>query len=384
MMGEQDVRERLKAVEVPATQLRVGAVVEGGRRRARRRRAAQAGLGAALATGLLAAVPSLMAYTNGQRAGQPAGLPSTAVCPATWLPVPDGMTAVRAAGVDPGGRYVIANDFRSSKRSTPQGKLAGVGHSQPVLWTDGMSQTLPKVGDWVQADAVSAGGVVAAVAGPKDKWADSVLRYIGGVPEKMIPPAGKWTFRDASVNRQGDIIVNATRQGSGDRTDAVLLWKANAATATKLPLPAYAEGTSILDDGSILGSVVSAKGDLTSFRWDERGLGRALTGPANQQGAVNDAHGDWATGNLWPSGEVARWDLRTGEVTVLPVNAPANAVNAAGWIVSNGTVLRDDATVELSSENGGKGEPFAIADTGLVVGWPFDDRSGVITWQCDR
>jgi hypothetical protein len=224
--------------------------------------------------------------------------------------------------------------------------------------------------------------VVAAVAGPKDKWADSVLRYIGGVPEKLDPPAGKWTFRNASVNRQGDIIVNATRQGSGDRTDAVLLWKAGSATATKLPLPAYAEGTSILDDGSILGSVVT-KGDLTSYVWDERGQGRALAAPAGQQGAVNDAHGDWATGNLWPSGQVARWNLRTGEVTTLRVNAPANAVNAAGWIVSDGTVLRDDATVELSSENGGKGEPLAISDTGLVVGQPLNDSSAVVTWQCD-
>jgi hypothetical protein len=283
--------------------------------------------------------------------------------------------------VDPGGRYVIANDFQTSKRSTPQGKLAGVGRSQPVLWTDGMPRALPKVGDWVQADAVSAGGVVAAVAGPKDKWADSVLRYIGGVPEKMTPPAGKWTFRNAAVNRRGDIIVNATRQGSGDRTDAVLLWKADAAAATRLPLPAYAEGTSILDDGSVLGSVV-VKGDLTSYVWDERGRGRALAAPAGQQGAVNDAHGDWATGNLWPSGQVARWNLRTGEVTTLPVNAPAHAVNAEGWIASNGTVLRDDATVELSAENGGKGEPLAISDNGLVVGQPLDDSSAVVTWGC--
>jgi hypothetical protein len=44
---------------------------------------------------------------------------------------------------------------------------------------DGRPQALPKLGDWVSAGAVNAGGVVAAVAGPKDEWPDAVLRYTG-------------------------------------------------------------------------------------------------------------------------------------------------------------------------------------------------------------
>ncbi|MEV4702509.1 hypothetical protein [Actinoplanes sp. NPDC049316] len=381
MMGEQDVRERLQAVEVPGTRLSVETLVAGGRKRVLRRRAVQAGCGVALATGLLVGVPSVLLRPGGGPDETAGPSLRTVQCAATSLPIPDGMNAVQAAGIDPGGRYVIANDLRTSKLSTPEGKLAGVEKSQPIQWTDGMPQVLPKVGDWVRAEAVSAGGVVAAVAGPKDKWADSVLRYVAGVPEKMTPPTGKWTFREAAINARGDIIVNGSRKGSGDRTDAVLLWKAGSATATRLPLPAYAEGTSILDDGSVLGSVVS-KGDLTSYVWDEQGRGRALTAPAGQQGAVNNAHGDWATGNLWPSGQVARWNLRTGEMTALPVNAPAHAVNAEGWIASDGTVLRDDAKVQLTTPGGGKAEPLQISDTGVVLGVPFDDGSTVITWRC--
>jgi hypothetical protein len=65
-------------------------------------------------------------------------------------------------------------------------------------------------------------------------------------------------------------------------------------------------------------------------------------------------------------------------------DAPDNGINDKGWIVSAGTVLRNDANVELARVNGLKGEPMAISDTGLVVGHSFDDSSGVITWQCDR
>jgi hypothetical protein len=58
----------------------------------------------------------------------------------------------------------------------PGGKVAGVARSVPILRTDGQPQALPKLGDWVSAGAVNAGGVVAAVAGPKDEWPDAVLR----------------------------------------------------------------------------------------------------------------------------------------------------------------------------------------------------------------
>jgi len=405
MIGEQDVRERLQAIEVPAARLRVETLVAGGRKRVLRRRAVRASCGVALATGLLVGVPSLLLRPADQPPDQAAAAPTagaspsmsagprepmadpglpTVRCGATSLPVPAGMTAVQPAGVDPSGRYVIGNDLRASDRSTPEGKVAGVGDSRPILWTDGQPQVLPKLGDWVSVSAVNAGGVVAALAGTKDNGSDSVLRYTGGVPEKLNPPPGKWTFSQAMINAKGDVLANAGRPGSDDRTDAVLLWKAGSRTATKLPLPAYAEARSITGDGTIVGFVISATGHATSYAWDQQGKARELTTPAGQQGTVTAARGDWATGNLWPSGAVARWNLRTGKATELPVDAPANGINNAGWITSSGTVLRTDANVELAPANAVKGEPMAISDTGLVVGLPFDGSSGVITWRCDR
>ncbi|WP_157408525.1 hypothetical protein [Actinoplanes sp. N902-109] len=404
MMGEQDVRERLQAVEVPATSLRVETVVAGGRKQARRSRMLQAGCGAALATGLLAGVPAVLMHPGDQPPAQAAAAPAaspggsagprqatpnpdlpTLRCAATSLPIPSGMTSVQPADVDPTGRYVLGNNSRSSDKLTPEGKVAGVASAQVVLWTNGRPQALPKVRDWTAGDAVNAGGTVAAIAGAKDKPGDAVVRYTAGVPEQLTPPAGAWTFSLASINAGGDILVNASRQGGDDRTDAVLLWKAGSATAVKIPLPRYARGTSLLDDGTIVGDLATGNnGTITSYTWNQQGKGQALKAPAGQDGSVSNAHGDWATGNLWPSGEVARWNLRTGEVTQLPVGSPAQSINAKGWIASDGTVLRNDTNVDLGLlPDGTRGDPLYLSDSGLVVGLPFTGASGVITWQCN-
>ncbi|MEU8613202.1 hypothetical protein AB0C29_34990, partial [Actinoplanes sp. NPDC048791] len=330
-----------------------------------------------------AAAPTAAASGGPRQATADPGLP-TLRCAATRLPVPAGMTTVQPAGVDPGGRYVLGNEVRSSELDTPEGKTAGIAAGRVLLWTDGQPQVLPQVRDWVTASAVNADGVVAAIAGPRDKWADTVVRYTDGVPEKLTPPPGRWTFTEAKINATGDILVNADRESTDHRTDAVLLWKVGARTATKLPLPAYADGKGLTDDGTIVGQIISGNGEtLTSYTWNQRGKGRALKAPAGQQATVSNVRNGWATGNLWPSGEVGRWNLRTGEVTRLPVGSPANGINDKGWIASNGTVLRNDTNVELGLADGMRGDPLAISDSGLVVGLPFDGSSGVITWRCD-
>ncbi|WP_067500962.1 hypothetical protein [Actinoplanes sp. TFC3] len=397
MIGEQDVREQMQSVQVPASSLRVEALVAGGRKRVLRRRMVRAGCGVALAAGLLAGVPSLVLDGGGSSlADQAAAAPSASGgpqqgatnpasplvrCPGTSLPIPDGMGAVQPAGVDPSGRYVLGNNASNSMKSTPEGKVSGVAASQVILWTDGQPQVLPMVRDWVLSSAVNADGVVAAVAGPKDKGADTVVRYTNGMPEMFPSPAGKWEFRLASINAAGDVLVNAYRPGGGLGADAVLLWKAGSA-AQKLPLPAKAEGMSLLDDGSIVGRIISNKGGkVTSYVWDQQGTGQALQTPAGQDGSVFSARGDWAAGNVSPSG-VARWNLKTGDLRELKIGAPANGINASGWIAANGTVLRDDANVELGLADGKRGDPMYVADNGLVVGLPFDGSSGAITWRC--
>lgn len=407
MISENDLRDRLDAVDVPPTGLRVETLVAQGRKRVLQRRTVRAACGVALATGLLVGVPSVLLNPGGGGTTNPIGdepassasaegpreptavpgLP-TVRCAGKMLAVPAGMTTVQPVAVDTSGRYIVGNDVRMSELDTPEGKVAGVGDSQAILWTDGTPQALPKLGDWVSASAVNADGVVAAIAGPKDKWADAVIRYTGGVPHKLTPLTGKWTFESAEINTAGDIVANATRQSTaGNRIDAVMLWKAGAQTATKLPLPLGAEARSILDDDRIVG--VLAKGsqisDLNSYVWTPQGKGTKLENPQGQNGSVYEARGDWATGNLWPAGAVARWNLKTGEVTEVAVDAPGNSINASGWIASAGTILRDDANVELQlADDDVKGEPIAVSDTGVVVGLPFDGSSGAISWRCER
>jgi hypothetical protein len=385
-MDEQALRDRLGAVDVPATRLQVQTVVDAGRRRVFRRRAAQASCGAALATGLLLAMP----YGVDGRTPVPSnGFAGDLRCAVAKLPVLAGMTAVTADGVDPTGKYIIGNNLE---------KVAGSQAPEPILWTDGKPQALPVVGEPIYAAAVNAGGVVAAVAADRH----SVFRYVDGVPVKLSPPAGAWLFTPMPrINARGDVLATAHQKrgpAAGEKfghvgKDVALLWKAGSEVATRLPLPAGARGLDITDDGTIVGDL--AKGsditDVTSYAWDQRGNGRKLKAPAGQIGTVYSAQGTWATGNLWPSGTAARWNLRTGEVTDLHIHAPANAVNGRGWVIADGALQRDGVTVNLESAKGGKGDPRDVSDAGLVVGsmLGYDKEgsttsTGPLTWRCDR
>lgn len=394
MMNEQELRERFGAVDVPASRIDTGGLVGAGRKRVFRRRAVRAGCGAALAAGLLIAVPSLVTRTGGSTPSPAVGVPAagakqTVRCAVSKLPVPAGMKAVSADGVDPTGRYIIGNN--TSYRANPGSDKAGMQNSQPVLWTDGQPQTLPLVAksNAVSATAVNAGGVVVAVGG--SKYFDSVIRYVGGVPVKLGLPTGHWSFRTASINTAGDVIATAYHGDSASGAGTVLLWKAGSTTATRLPLPAGAEAAGITDGGLIVGTRVTGPSttDIDAYTWDQQGHGRKLRVPAGQHGAVNSSQGEWAAGNLWDSGVAVRWNLDSGAMTDLGIHGPANGVNGEGWLISDSTVQREDAKVELATVDGVKGEPVALSDTGTVVGSILvDDGQGQATsqaplrWQC--
>jgi hypothetical protein len=397
MIDEQELRDRLGTIDVPPTRLQMQTVVDAGRRRVLRRRAIQASCGVALATGVLLAVPNLMFGAGGDPSAQsvgPAGVAPAGArqqgqpCDVTKLPVPAGMTAVTADGVDPSGTYIVGNNIRGTQASTSL-KADTIDIIEPILWTGGRPQALPVMGKSTLVSAVNAAGVAAALSG--DKHWTAVLRYVNGLPTKLVPPAGDWVFALPRINARGDILATARHKTDPDGKGTPLLWKAGSTVATRLPLPAGAEGLDITDDGTIIGDVVSGPDimGLTSYAWNQQGVGHKLKAPAGQTGAASSAQGEWASGNLWPSGTVARWNLRTGAVTDLNIHAPATAINGHGWIITDGALQRDGATVKLAPSDGVKGDPSDVSDTGTVVGsiLIYDKAgattsTGPLTWQC--
>jgi hypothetical protein len=399
-MNEEQLRNRLEAVDVPPSRLDMDVLVRAGRRRAFRRRSAQAAGGMALVTGVLLAVPSILTNTGLPPAVQagpgavatstpaPAGTPER--CRMTELPVPSGMTEVTATAVDPTGRYVIGHEI--------------VGQDfRPVLWTDGRPKALPMPTKSVELSAVNASGVVVGLAGgPRQEY---VFRYENGTYTRLRPPAGSWhVYPTPAINAAGDIIINAEPSGNIEgKGSIILLWKAGAKTAVRLPAPTEANAHDITDDGTIVGATYKNGTARTPYAWDQQGNGRKLQVPAGQTGAIYAAAGDWATGGLWPAMVPALWNLRTGEVTKLAEAAgpqqeqgaatrkgqgPGTAVNASGWVVAGGAVVRDGVAVDLAVPKGQSSIATDVSDTGLVVGQaitggPDDDENhGPRVWRC--
>ncbi len=399
-MNTEQLRDRLEAVDVPPSRLEMDVLVRGGRRRALRRRSVRAAGAVALATGVLLAVPSVVT-----RAGQPpavrAGAGSAAAsepapagrCGMTELPVPSGMTNAAAAAVDPTGRYIVGHDV--------------VGQEfRSILWTDGQPQALPMPSKSVQLTAVNASGVVVGLV--EDHKQQYAFRYSNGVYTKMRTPPGSWhLYPEPAINAAGDVVINAEPSGNIEgKGSIILLWKAGATTAVRLPVPTEANAYDITDDGTIVGAMYKDGHADTPYAWDQRGNGRKLGLPAGETAAAYAAQGDWATGGLWPSMIPALWNLRTGVVTRLQVRAPSaageqdpraarrqgrgpgNAVNASGWVVAGGAVLHEGAAAELEVPGGQLGSAKDVSDTGLVVGQALtrgpevDENRGPRVWRC--
>ncbi|MET0493927.1 MAG: hypothetical protein ABW000_12445 [Actinoplanes sp.] len=410
MIEDQDIQDRFKVAEVPPTRLTTTAVVGAGRRRATRRRALRAGGGVALAAALAVAVPSFVARAGGHTANLASGGDIRTVrCAATNLLAPTGVTEVYPEAVDPSGRYILGNTVTRRGEAVGGKAVGGKGEDvdmRAVLWTDGQPQALPLIGASVRASAVNAQGTVAGVAGDGDgqgRW-DSVIRYTGGVPEKLTAPPGDWKFSPlVKVDAAGNVLAVASPEHK-PHDYAVLVWKAGSATATRLTLPTGIETINVTDAGTVIGSVKSSG---ATYVWDQQGGRRQLA--TSRDGAANFAHrGDWVTANLGSSGTVVRWDVRTGEMTDTGLHEPANGVNALGWILGGTTVQRDDAVVDLAGAGGLTATPRDVSDTGLVIGSmyaygtpstepspstnpstnpssaPGQARSGMFSWQCAR
>ena len=394
MIDDQDLLDRFHEFEAPATRLTAETLVTAGRRRQMRRRAWQAACGVALTVGALVAVPQLLPGTGHAPPVPSSGKDRAAGCVVSPLPVPAGMTNVWAEAVDPTGRYIVGHHISGERDTDPgTGKATGTAPGRPVLWTDGRATVLAAPLRAVQPTGVNAAGVVVAVAGDRGVF-DSVLRYVGGVPQKAVLPAGSWDLRPyAKINAGGDVLITANPLGKRDTDAVVMLWKAGSAAAVKLPLPAGADGKALTDSGAVVGDLLTGPdGKLSSYVWDQRGRPTRLAAPEGQSSSVNTGRGDWAIGNLWPSGQVARWNLRTGEMTLPDLNTPARAVNNQGWLLADDTLRRDDAVVKLPpAASGSATDSFSdVADDGTVVGSTVGEAGGrpdlvslaPISWRC--
>ncbi|MGC3862985.1 hypothetical protein ACPSM1_22665 [Micromonospora chersina] len=389
MNDEQELRDRLRAIQVPASRIEIDGLVRAGRRRAFRRRSVAGAGGVAVATALLLTAPSVLTTAGARPDAAPVGASpaatgptgggttaaaSPASCQPSELPLPPGMRNVTAAGVDPTGRYVVGNDV--------------VGQDfRPVLWTDGKPQALPVPGRSVEVTAVNAAGV--AVGLVQDGRQEYVFRYQSGASTRLRTPPGNWhVYPRPAINAAGDVVINAEPTGnSGGEDSVVLLWRAGATQAVRLPLPDGANAFDITDDGTIVGALYRDGVASAAYAWDQQGKGRKLAAPAGETAAGYAAQGDWATGGLWPSRSAALWNLRTGALTRLTTDGPGDAVNASGWVVAAGVLLRDGAAVELRVPGGRTGLAVAVSDTGLVVGLarPGDDgaeNAGPRVWRC--
>jgi hypothetical protein len=402
-VDERELRDRFEAVAAPPSRLEVEALVAAGRQRVARRRSWQAAGGAALAIAVLAAVPSILFHTGSNPVAARSALSSPAAptpsattataataataCTMSVLAAPKGLSRPSVTAVDPTGRYIVGHSVTGQ-------------NFHPILWTDGKPQALPMRGDSVELSAVNASGVVVGLV--SEGTTEYAFRFENGKYTRLRTPSGRWhIYPVPAINTAGDVVINAEPSGnSGGKDSFALLWKAGSTTAKKLPLPDGANAMAILDDGTLAGALYKNGEATAAYAWDQQGHGRKLTAPSGQTAAAYAARGEWATGGFWPHQSVARWNLRTGEMKEYetPPNAdvapglegigPGERVNAAGWVIASGLVLRDDGPAKLTVPAGQRAMAIAVSDYGLVVGQAQvagtldNENVGPRAWQC--
>jgi hypothetical protein len=388
-MDEHEARALLTAVPAPPSRVQVDTVLHEGRRRVRARRRAGATGGAVVALAVLLGVPAAIGAVRTQPPGVsagpvitstpesapsgPAGPPPVVACPISVLPIPDGRNNVEVTVVDPTGRYIGGHDV--------------IGQNfVPILWTDGVPRVLPIQADSADISAINKDGVVVGLASTgTDEY---VFHYqAGNVTRLRSVPGYPHVFPEPAINAAGDVVINAEAADAAEGAGSIaIIWKAGTTTATKLPLPAGANVFAVSDDGArLIGTTyVNSLAD-NAYQWSRDGHGAKLATPAGQHAVAYAARGDWAAGGVFAEagtpGRAARWDLRTGNVTVFDEGGNGLKVNASGWVVTDTQVIGDSGPLPLAGQNS---HPVAVSDTGLVVG-AWTDYSGKrqpVTWRC--
>ncbi len=217
----------------------------------------------------------------------------------------------------------------------------------------------------------------------------------------VLPSFGGGFGRPAAVNYAGvsvgwslghDLWANAAR------------WSADGSSITLLPaLPGGRTygATGISNTGIIVGHGYDSTGRERALRWDPSGNVTALADPPvpGSTSAVGISRdGRFIAGRVYEAGKsrLLRWDS-TGAVTVL---GPADQdsyfadMNASGEIVGRTTIngryaaVKWTATgqmIELGWSNSESTDVFAINNSGVAVGYGYDDagKQVPVRWASD-
>jgi hypothetical protein len=403
MEGKESARlsALMHAVEPPAGDIDINAVLVAGRRGQRRRRVllavSSAGLTALVlvatvgAAGALRGIDRATPASSASAKATPPVIPSvspsgTASCSIQQLPSPSGVLADMLVA-DPTGRFQAGQ----TEIGDNQGK--------PVLWMDGVPALLdaPKalVDSSYGVNGINSHGDLALVTGNSTPTA---YRYHDGSFRKLPKLSGFSGVIPLGMSPNGDIVGWAD---SGGGSPAAVMWPANQpGSVRKLSAPQGrgAMALAIDSDGVIGGSVGDGGGP---FVWSANGRGHALKVPAGYHGgSVTALDGQWAVGWVGVGAEgnvvAARWNLSSGKASVYPDRDEAAAVNAQGDFVggtgepgAEGYVLRGGRFELLPAPAGDpRTQPRAIsADGKTIVGTavpaPWDSGPTVnLIWHC--
>lgn len=279
--------------------------------------------------------------------------------------------------MDPTGRYAVGW-YRPNHLS------AAEGADVLVRWDNGVPHPLPVSGLDAYAAGVNSAGVVAGYVGHA-QTDQSAWVYADGQVTTLPLPAGYSSAAAIAINGRGEVVGNAYKD-SGDLS--VVVWSVDGSRAPRLLEPRGASAFDIADDGTVVGILA---GPVRPYAWDPDGVGRVLPVPAGAQQAIPaTVRGEWAAGGAQERSGAAmalRWNLRTGEVSVVGGREPAfaSAVNSRGDVALPSAsdtggfpqLVRDGVATELPrlpprpGESAGLGElrmaVVALSDDGTVA-----------------
>ncbi|GAA3758773.1 hypothetical protein GCM10022225_50240 [Plantactinospora mayteni] len=303
-----------------------------------------------------------VALTSGSSVAASAAVAPAAggtTCTMQTLPVPANTYRSEVAAIDSSGRFILGSAIVREETDT-----------YPVLlWDRGRLTSFDPPAPGGQPVDVNRDGVV--VGNGSGFPTSPPWTYRNGVATLLpvIDPAD-WTTVVA-INSRGDIAgMGWTSNGESYG----LLWRAaRTSTVQVVNTPVGSTISGLTDDGTIVGRTGEA--ESTAWMRTPSGVVRPLVGPdGDADGYVLAANGHWAVGQGRQAGALVglRWDLRTGQPTVLDSRLDINPtdVNAHGTVLAGDQLQRGNTVVTLPSPD--PSQPVAgrsLADDQTVAGF---------------
>jgi hypothetical protein len=384
----------------------VAAVKQRHRRRRRRQVSVAAGAAAVLTVG--AGVPAVL-HASGITS--PTAVPSgpvggwattprifTGDCWVEAVPAPLDVEPghpVWVEDADPTGRFLVGTYGPPVGPDGWSNMDGPTGRILPVRWDSGVGRVIPVAGPDlrdVRPVAVNRHGAIAGIVRHPDVGGNGFLAWVSldGTAWNLLPiPQGYVEAYALSITDDGTVLGAAYSTTSAH---AAVVWTRNRSgvwLATVTPLAQGAAVSAITDDGWIVGSIGSGQ----PYVWGPDGTGRELPLPDHATwGSVDQVRGEWAVGlagqedakgPLRITTHIVRWNVRTGETTIVadrPSMGTVAAVNSRGdvaWfdgsnvvLVRNGrTYVLPEVPEDLTRMPPPFTEPVALTDDAtLIVG----------------